>query len=406
MILTVDRLGHKGDAILRGPDGPVLAGPFLPGEVLEGAVADGRLTAPRIVTPSPDRVRPPCAHARTCGGCLLQHASEPFQAAWKTELIASALAGRGIAAPIPPILTSPPRSRRRATLSGRRTKSGAMIGFHARASADIVENPECILLHPDLMAVRPALGALVIAGGSRSAELALTVTRTLGGVDVAVTGGKPLDGPLRATLAQVAEARGLARLSWDGETVALRTPPGLAMGRATVVPPPGAFVQATAEGEQALLSSITEAVGSARRIVDLFAGLGTFSLPLSDQAEVLALEGEAAMTSALDQGWRRAEGLHRVRSVTRDLFRRPLEPAELKPFDAAVIDPPRAGAEAQTRALAAARVPVIAAVSCNPVTFARDAGILIEAGYRLDWVRPIDQFRWSAHVELAARFSL
>jgi len=176
MIVTIDRLGHLGDAIGQGPDGPVKAGPFLPGEVIEGRLDGNRLEEARIVTPSPDRVKPPCPHARTCGGCLLQHARDEFVAEWKTGVVRSALAGQGIEAEIRPILTSPPRSRRRATIAGRRTKGGALLGFHGRASGTLVAVPECHLLHPDLMATFPALEALVLTGGSRKTELALTVT--------------------------------------------------------------------------------------------------------------------------------------------------------------------------------------------------------------------------------------
>ena len=406
MRLVIERLGHLGDAVARGPEGPVYVAQMLPGEEVSGTLSGDRLVDTRILTPSPDRVRPPCPHARTCGGCLLQHAADGFVADWKLGVVRSALAGQGLEAPMRLILTSPPRSRRRATLAARRTKGGALLGFHARASDVLVAVPNCQLLHPDLIAAFPALEALVITGGSRSAELALTVTRTLAGPDVAVAGGKPLDSALRLDLARVAEAHGLSRLTWEGEVVALRTAPMQRFGRALVAPPPGAFLQATAEGEAALLAAVTEAVGDARRIVDLFAGAGTFALPLAGRAEVHAVEGDAAMIAALDKGWRQAEGLKRVSAEVRDLFRRPLEADEFKGFDAVVIDPPRAGAEAQTAALARAQVPLIAAVSCNPVTFARDAKTLIGAGYGLDWVQVVDQFRWSAHVELAAKFSL
>ncbi|MFV0492532.1 MAG: class I SAM-dependent RNA methyltransferase [Pseudorhodobacter sp.] len=407
MKLKIERLGHLGDAIAPGPEGGmILTGPFLPGEVVEGELRENRLQGARIVTPSADRIRPPCSHARACGGCLLQHASDEFVAGWKMENLRSALAGQGIEAPILPILTSPPRSRRRATLTGRRTKSGVLIGFHARASGTLVAISDCHLLDPGLMGVFPALEALIREGGTRKAELSLTVTRSLSGPDVAVKGGKPLDPQLRMTLAALTESHGLARLAWDGEVIAQHTPPVQAMGAARVVPPPGSFLQATDHGEAALLASVREAVGNARRITDLFAGVGTFALPLAERAEITAYEGDAAMIAALDRAWRQAEGLKRVTAMTRDLFRRPLEPDEFKGIDAVVIDPPRAGAEAQTRALALARVPVVAAVSCNPVTFARDARILTEAGYGLDWVQPVDQFRWSTHVELAARFRL
>ena len=406
MIVTIERLGHLGDAIAQTEAGPIFVAQMLPGEVVEGELAANRLENPRIITPSADRVRPPCAHARTCGGCMMQHANDEFVAAWKVDVIRSALAGQGLEVPLRPILTSPPRSRRRATIAGRRTKGGALLGFHARGSDTLVAVPQCQLLHPDLMAAFPALEALVITGGSRKTELALTVTRTLAGPDVSVIGGKPLDGPLRMELARVAEAHGLSRLTWEREVVALRTAPMQRMGRALVAPPPGAFLQATQAGQADLLAAVQEAVGNAKRITDLFAGAGTFTLPLAEQAEVHAVEGDATMMAALDKGWRQAEGLKRVSTEARDLFRRPLEPDEFKNVQAVVIDPPRAGAEAQTKTLAAARVAVIASVSCNPVTFARDAKILTAAGYRLDWVQPVDQFRWSAHVELAARFSL
>ena len=406
MILTVERLGHRGDGIAQGPEGQVFVPQTLPGEVVEGDQAGDLLLNTRILTPSPNRIRPPCPHARTCGGCLMQHAADPFVADWKLGIVAGALAGQGLESPLRPIETSPPRSRRRATLAARRTKGGALIGFHARASETLVAIPHCQLLHPAILATFPALEALVVTGGSRSAELSLTVTHSLGGPDVAVTGGKPLESEMRMALARVAEAFNIARLTWDGEVVALRTMPVQRFGKALVAPPPGAFLQATAEGEAALLSAVEEAIGPARRVVDLFAGSGTFSLPLAETAEVLAVESDAAMLAALDRGWRQTQGLHRVTTETRDLFRRPLEPDEFKGFDAVVIDPPRAGAEAQTATLARSHVPVIAAVSCNPVTFARDARILTGAGYVLDWVQVVDQFRWAAHVELVARFSL
>ena len=340
----------------------------------------------------------------------MQHARDGFVADWKQGIVRGALAGQGLEAPMRPILTSPPRSRRRATLAARRTKGGTLIGFHARNSDTIIPVPNCQLLHPDLMAAVPALEALVMAGGSRTAELALTITRTLAGPDVLVKGGKALDGELRLALARVAEAHGLSRLSWtdergEVEVVALRAAPMQRMGRALVAPPPGAFLQATSEGEGALLDCVREVVGRAQKVTDLFAGSGTFALPLSEQADVHAVEGDAAMMAALDRGWRMVGGLHRVTCETRDLFRRPLEPDEFRHVEAVVIDPPRAGAEAQVATLARSAVPVIAMVSCNPVTFARDARVLVQAGYRLDWVQAVDQFRWSAHVELAARFS-
>lgn len=405
MKLTIDRLGRHGDGITMGSNGPIFASQTLPGEEITGDLVDDRLTNTRIVTPSDQRVRAPCIHAKTCGGCLMQHASDGFVAGWKVDIVKSALAGQGLHAEFLPIVTSPPRSRRRATLSARRTKSGAMVGFHARASDTLVAVPQCQLLHPDLMAGFPALEALVKLGGSRAGEVSFTITQSLGGLDVSASGGKPIESGLAMELARIVETHALARLTWNGEGVALRTMPMQRFGRALVAPPPGAFMQATAEGEAALLAAVTIAIGPARRIMDLFAGVGTFALPLVEQAEVHAVEGEPAMCAAMEKGWRQTDGLRRMSVEARDLFRRPLEPDEFKGFDAVVIDPPRAGAEAQFATLAKSGVPIIAAVSCNPVTFARDAKVLVQSGYTLLSVQVVDQFRWSSHVELVGRFA-
>lgn len=406
MKLVIDRLGHLGDGIALGERGPIFVPGVLPGEEVEGDLQGDQLADFRILTPSANRVKPPCVHAKTCGGCMMQHASDAFVADWKLGIVKGALAGQGLTTDFLPIQTSPPKSRRRATISARRTKNGALMGFHARASDMLVSVPNCQLLHPDLIATFPGLEALVKTGGSRSAEVSFTLTRSLSGVDVMVTGGKPLDSALQLELARVTETHGFARLTWNNEAVALRSAPMQRFGRVLVSPPPGAFLQATSEGEAALLQAIIRAIGPAKKIVDLFAGIGTFSLPLAERSEVHAVESEAPMIAALDKAARTAEGLKRITTEVRDLFRRPLEADEFKGIDAVVIDPPRAGAEAQTAALARAQVPVIAFVSCNPVTFARDAKVLVAAGYVLTSVQIIDQFRWSSHVELVARFAL
>ena len=402
MKLTIERLGHLGDGIAPGP---VFVPMALPGETVEGDVENGRMAAPKIVSPSQERVRPVCPHYRACGGCVLMHASDAFVASWKVDVVRAALAAQGLKAEFRGVETSPAQSRRRATLSGRRTKKGALVGFHSRASGTIVEVPGCRLLHRDLIAAIPALMAVTTAGASRKGELCLTLTLTEGGVDLAVSGGKPLDQGLFSELAAIAGSADLARLSWDGEPIVTQRVPALSFGKSTVIPPSGAFLQATAEGERTLVAAVREAIQSARSVADLFAGCGTFALPISETAEVHAVEGEAAMLSALDAAWRITPGLHHVTIEPRDLFRRPLMPDELRRFDAIVIDPPRAGAEAQVREIAAATVPIIASVSCNPVTFARDSRILTDAGYRIDWVQVVDQFRWSPHVELVARLT-
>lgn len=397
----ITRLGHLGDGLTA--DG-TLVPLSLPGEVVSGDIIDGRIADPRIVTPSPDRVRAPCAHFRSCGGCSLQHGSDAFLADWKTQVIETALSAQGLAAPLRPIHVSPPHARRRATLAARRTKKGALVGFHARRSDTIVALSECAVLHPDLLARVPVLADITRLGGSRSATLSFALTHLPSGIDCAVTGGKPLDEALRLVLPKFLPH--FARLTWGDETVFTASPPVQHFGGTAVTPPPGAFLQATPDGEAALVAAVTEAVGDARQIADLFAGCGTFTLPLARRSAVHAVEGSTEMTASLDHAIRHAEGLKPVTTETRDLFRRPLLPDELARFDAIVIDPPRAGAEAQVAQIAAARVPRIAYVSCNPVSFARDAKTLAAAGYRLDWVLPVDQFRYSAHIELAACFTL
>ncbi|KCV82508.1 23S rRNA (uracil-5-)-methyltransferase RumA [Actibacterium atlanticum] len=374
----------------------------LPGEVI---VLDADTGKQRVVTPSEHRISAPCRHFKNCGGCAMQHAADDFVANWKMGIVKTGLAARGIEARMRPIKTSPPNSRRRATLHGRRTKSGALVGFHARASDMVVEVPDCKLLHPDLLKTVPVLAEITKMAGSRKGEIGFALTMSEGGVDLDVRGAKATDLDMLTRLGELADRADLARLSWEAEPIATRRAPYQRFGQARVVPPPGAFLQATPQGESALVAAVQEAVGDASRVVDLFAGCGTFALSLASDAEILAVEAEAAPLQALDAAWRATPGLRHVATLVRDLFRQPLLPDELGKFDAVVIDPPRAGAEAQIRAVADAQVPVIAAVSCNPVSFARDARILLDAGYGLDWVQVVDQFRWSTHVELVARFS-
>ena len=398
-MLTIESLTHLGMG--RASDGRSLLPRVLPGEEVDVA-QDGTV---RIVTPSTDRVAAPCRHFKSCGGCAMQHATDAFVAAWKQDIVAKALSARGLTPAFRPIATSPAQSRRRAKLSGQRTKKGAMVGFHAKASGTLVQVPDCQLLTPALIACFPALEALTILACSRKGEIDLTVTQAALGADVLVGTEKELTPQLRIALAALANQYGLSRLAWNDEVVVMINPPAQDFGGTGVVPPPGAFLQATKHGEHTLLSAVEEITGKASRIIDLFSGSGTFTLPLSKRAEVHAVEGEAAMLDALDRGWREGHQLRRVTTETRDLFRRPLEADELRHFDAAVIDPPRAGAEAQIETLAASDIKTIAMVSCNPVTFARDAQTLISAGFAMPWAQVVDQFRWSPHVEVVAPFT-
>ena len=402
--VTIERLGHKGDGI--APD-PVFVPRTLPGEVVEGVPEGDRLTGVRIVTPSPERVAAPCRHYKGCGGCALQHVRDGFVAAWKQDIVRTALEANGLPAPLRRMHTSPEGSRRRAVFGARRTKSGAIVGFHGPQSHTLTPVPDCRVLHPGLTAALPLLEKLAAIGASRKGELRLITTVTDTGLDIAALEGPDLDLDRRGRLTEIVASGGVARLSWNDEAVFQEVEPAVTLGGCRVPLPPGAFLQATEAGQAALTASVEDALaGVSGPVADLFSGIGTFTFPLAARHEVHAVEGAAALTSALDRGWRQAQGLRHVTTETRDLFRRPLLPDELKRFAAVVIDPPRAGAAAQIAEIAAARVPRIAHVSCNPVTFARDAATLAAAGYALDWVDVVDQFRWSAHVELAASFSL
>ncbi|MEM6971424.1 MAG: class I SAM-dependent RNA methyltransferase [Pseudomonadota bacterium] len=416
--VIVERLDGDG----MGRAGGLILPATLPGERVLPRGGGG---TPRIIMPSPERVRARCVHAGPCGGCTLQHAADDTVARFKTRRLVDALAAHGIEAETRPIVTVPERSRRRIALAARRTKGGTLIGHRRRGSEEIVPLDDCLVARPALVDAIGALPPLVIRLASRSRLLRLTLTEAPAGIDAAIEGAKPPGAALRADLAGLARGAGLARLALlDGpaggvlEEITL-TPPLQPMGPGHVLPPPGAFLQPSRDGAEVLTAAVQEALGLAtdgpdrqrergRRIVDLFAGIGTFALPLSTKAEVLAVELGKPALGALDRGWREAApraGLARLTTESRNLFRRPLTVNELAPFAGAVIDPPFAGAESQMRCLAASSVPRIASVSCNPVTFARDAAILVEGGYTLDWVQPVDQFRWSAHLEIVAAFA-
>lgn len=398
----VTSLGHQGDGIAAGP---VYIPRTLPGEIVSGEVTDGRVDAPRIIAPSPDRVTAPCAHFKSCGGCQLQHASDDFVARWKTERVRDALKKQDLTSEFRAIVTSPAQSRRRARFSARRTKSGALAGFHARASGTVIDIKACPILAPALAGAPDLCRALAKTGASRKGEMSILCTSVQGGLDVTVTGGKPLDEALRAELPPLAQAQGALRLIWDDELVFQEAVPQHVIGSARVPLPPGAFLQATDHGEAALQACVTEALGTAQSVVDLFSGCGTFALVRAQQSPVTAVEGDAAMTSACQIAANHAALKHPVTCVTRDLFKDPLTTAELGRFDAAILDPPRAGAQAQIEQIAQSGLNRVAYVSCDPASFARDAAHLVNAGFSLDWVQVVDQFRWSSHVELAAQLT-
>lgn len=404
--LTIQDLGAQGDGVATGREGPVYVPFTLQGERVRAEPdGEGRARLVEVLAPSPDRREPVCRHFGACGGCALQHMRPPAYLAWKQDQVTQAFAQRGLEAPVAEVVAVPEGARRRAVFAARRTRAGVLFGFRQRFSHAIVDIAECPVLHPAIVAAVPGLRELTKPLLSRRGEARLTVLDTGTGLDVAIENVRDADEPsVFAALSRLAESLDLARLTVNGETALQRRQPALSFGGVSVVPPPGAFVQATVEAEQAMAARVLSGVAGAARIADLFAGLGTFALPLARQAEVLAADLDAGLLDALAAAARTARGLRPLRTLPRDLFHEPLSAKELAGFDAVVFDPPRAGARTQAEALAASAVPKVVAVSCNPATLARDARILVDGGYRLVSVEPIDQFLYSPHIEVVAVF--
>jgi 23S rRNA (uracil1939-C5)-methyltransferase len=409
-ILTIARVAGQGDGVAETPAGPVFAPLTLPGEAVRGEVRDGRLEGGQIVSASPDRVAPVSPHYGDCGGCSLQHwASAPYLA-WKREQVVAALARERIETEVEATVAVPPGTRRRLALHARRLADGRVVlGFKARKSWRLVEVSECPVADPRLVRTFPALAKVAAAflEHPKSAPT-LHVTWTLDGLDVDVTGVERRSGGLsadrRALAVRAAAEADLARLSLAGETLVMARQPIVAFGPATVPLPAGGFLQAVPEAEAAMVSRAVEAVRGAKRVADLFCGAGTFTFPLATVASVMAADASAAGIAALRAGIGTAQGIKPITAEARDLFRRPLTPFDLKGCEAIVFDPPRAGAIEQTAQIAGTKAGVVVGVSCNPVTFARDARVLIDAGFRLERVTPVDQFLWSSHVELVGVF--
>jgi 23S rRNA (uracil1939-C5)-methyltransferase len=407
--LKISRLGHRGDGVADTPAGPVFVPGALPGEAVEVEAVDGHPERRRLLQvehASPDRVAPICPHFGICGGCATQHLGWERYAAWKHALVVDALAQAGIEAPVQDVVDAQGEGRRRAVFHARRgTHDVLEVGFAAQRSHRVIPIDRCPVLAPGLGGAVQAAWAIaeVLAPTRKPLDIHMTATRA--GIDVDIRGSGPLSADRSAALARVGEAHRLARVTRHGELVIQRAPPTLDIGRARLTLPPGAFLQATELGEATLAQLVGQHVGKAKRVADLFAGVGPLSLRLAERARVLAVDSDTPAISALRHAVASTAGLKPVEAQVRDLFRRPLVAQELSGCDAVVFDPPRQGAEAQARELARSRVPTIVGVSCNAASFARDARILIDGGYRLDAVTPVDQFRYSAHVELVAKFT-
>jgi 23S rRNA (uracil1939-C5)-methyltransferase len=405
--LVIDRLAHRGDGIAETPDGPVFVPYTLPGETVEVEQVPGhpdRRHVLRIDMPSPERIKPFCPHFGVCGGCAIQHWAEARYREWKRDLVVTALHQAGLDAPVGELIDAHGEGRRRATFHARRgTHNIIEVGFAAPRAHHIVAIDRCPVLAPSLDGAVAAAWAVSEVLKPERKPLDIQVTATEAGIDIDVRGSGALNAARMTALAQLADKHRLARLTRHGELIAQRATPTVTMGRARVVLPPGAFLQATAAGEIALSKLVDMHVGRAKAVADLFCGLGPFALRLAERGRVAAFDADEAATAAVRAAAASTSGLKPVDAEARDLFRRPLVAQEFKRFDAVVFDPPRQGAEAQSRELAKSAVPIVVAVSCNAATFARDMRILTGGGYRLGAVTPVDQFRHSAHVEIVAR---
>ena len=406
--LLIDHVAHRGDGVAFA-DGQAVYVPYtLGGETVEVAPVSDHPDRRRLLTverTSPERVAPFCPHFGICGGCAIQHWEVERYRAWKRDIVIETLAQAKLACEVDALMDAHGLGRRRITLHARMgTHDVLKVGFAAANSHDIIPVDRCPILAPNMSGALDAGWAIAEPLISIGEPLDIQITATDGGLDVDLRGSGPLPAAKIAALSRIAEQHRLARLTRHGELVLVRNPPTIAIGTAQVTLPPGSFLQATAAGEEALATLVAGHCARAKNIADLFCGVGPFALRLAAKSRVSAFDSDAGAITALQKAAASASGLKPVRAEARDLFRRPLMPQELRDYDAVVFDPPRQGAQAQVLQLAASKVPVVVAVSCNAATFARDARILVDGGYKFERVTPVDQFRHTSHVELVAQF--
>ena len=408
--LAIDHVGHLGDGVALVEGQSIFVPYALGGETVDVAPVPGhhpdRRQLVRIEQASPERIEPFCQHFGVCGGCAIQHWKSERYRAWKRNLVIATLAQAKIECEVFPLVDAHGNGRRRMTLHARKgTHDVLKVGFAAAHSHDVVPIDRCPILDPGLSGALDAAWALAEPLIGTGKPLDIQITATDGGLDVDIRGSGPLPAAAIAALSQIAAKHRLARLTRHGELVLMREAPGVTMGKARVILPPGSFLQATVAGEETLAALVTKHSGRARHIADLFCGVGPFALRLAEKSRISAFDSDAGAIASLQKAAASTPGLKPIKAEARDLFRRPLVAEELREFDTVVFDPPRQGAQAQAERLAASKVPVVIAVSCNVATFARDARILIDGGYRIEGVTPVDQFRHTPHVELVARFA-
>lgn len=399
--VIIERLGAKGDGVARSDAGDVFVPNGLPGERWRvGAGGEERLTD------SEQRAVPSCRHFLQCGGCIAQHLSPDLYRDWKRGLVVEAFRHRGIEADVAPVAVVEGASRRRAFFGVERRGGEVIIGFREEGLHTLVDLTECPVLDPKIVAAVPGLRALARRVMVDRVGGRLVVTKLDHGLDVSFENGrKDLTPDERAHVAELSRKMGLARLVVGGELIVAAGPSVVTIADIAVEIEPGLFLQAVPEAERLLADLCLKALPkSAKSVADLFSGVGTLTLPLARRAAMTAYDSDKRAIAALSGAVRHAQGLKPVTAVVRDLFRDPLSARELAPFDAVVLDPPRAGAAMQAERLAKSKVPMVIAVSCNPATLARDARTLIDGGYRMGPVMPVDQFLHSAHIEALTVF--
>lgn len=402
--VLISRVGAQGDGVVETGGAHLFVPYTLSGERVRIEEAGGRVRLLEVIDPSPNRIAPVCRHFGVCGGCALQHMAGDAYLHWKRELVVATFAARGLSPVVADVL-QPAGRRRRAVMTARQTDDGVELGYFSAGTHELVDVLECPVLEPTIVAALPNLRMMIAPLLPRREAARVTVTASDGGLDVAIDGvKKTLGASLRATLAASASAMGVARVSVNGDVAFQSQQPFLKFGMAQIAVPPAGFIQAVAAAERAMAQLVVDGVGAAKRVADVFSGSGAFTFPLAAKARVAAFDSDAAALQALVDGAKRASGLKPITATRRNLFREPLSALELNEHDAIVFDPPRAGAEAQARMIAKCKVRTIIAISCNPATLARDSKILIDGGYCLEKVTPVEQFRFSPHIEMVARF--
>ncbi|MGI9352596.1 MAG: class I SAM-dependent RNA methyltransferase [Rhizobiaceae bacterium] len=399
--LLIDNLGWQGDGVATVDGKPVFVPFALPGEIVSVSGGGTRREIVKVLKKSPDRIEPSCPHFGRCGGCQTQHLEKQAYEKWKLGLVNSPLEKSGITHPVVPMITFENHSRRRCVFNVRNTNNGVLLGYTERASNTIIPIETCPVLVPEIVESLEDIRRLASSLPQTRKPFRLSVLVTKNGLDIDIEGAVSLKSEQKAVLIRKALSTGFARISSDHEILVEKRKPILQMGQCELVPPPGVFIQALEAAEREMTGLVCEHFSNCKTMADLYSGIGTFALRLAENSTVWAVEENKTALQALDRAWRETGGkLKQIKTEARNLDRRPVGFQEMKKIDGLVFDPPRSGAEAQARQIAKSKVGKVAAVSCNPQTLARDLAILTAGGYFITRIVPLDQFRYTPHVEV------